>query len=83
VLGLAAHARVDGGSLELLLKASLKAGPETRAELLGLIEEVVATSDGRPVPVRLVFGAEMPPEPVRQSGIFPVPVQLESAKREV
>lgn len=69
VLGLAAHARAHGGSSELLLKASPQARPETRAELLGLIDEVLATSDGTPVPVRLVFGAEPPPPP--RSGIFP------------
>lgn len=69
VLGLVAHARAHGHSPELLLKASSKAGPETRAELLGLIEEVT-TSNERPFPVRLVFAPPQPPSEAR-SGIFP------------
>jgi hypothetical protein len=71
VLGLAAHACAHVGTPELLLKASLKAGPEMRAELLGLTEEVLAQAQGAPLPVRLVFGADLPPEPAPRSGIFP------------
>jgi hypothetical protein len=71
VLGLAAHARAHGGASELLLHASLKAGPEARAELLGLTEEVLAQTKGAPLPVRLVFGPARPAEPAPRSGIFP------------
>jgi hypothetical protein len=70
VLGLAAHAAAHGGSAELLLKAPPLAGPEMHAELLGLIEEVMATSPAEAVPIRLVFAARQP-EPETRSGIFP------------
>jgi hypothetical protein len=70
VLGLAAHARAHGGASELLLKASAKASTEARAELLGLVEEVMTTSNGQPVPVRLVFDDQRPTAETR-SGIFP------------
>jgi hypothetical protein len=66
---LAAHARASGGSCELLLKASPNSGPETRAELLEVLEEVLSTLNGESVPVRLVFGPGMPPEPARRSDV--------------
>jgi hypothetical protein len=70
VQSLAAQARANRGCCELLLSASSKVGPETRAELLGIIEEVLAASNGRSAPVRLVFETE--PPPARRSGVFPV-----------
>jgi hypothetical protein len=69
LLGLAAHGRTGGGSPELLLCASPWLAAERRLELLGLVEEVLASKE-RPVPVRLVFGAQPLPESELGSGIF-------------
>lgn len=75
VLGLAAHARAHEGVCELLVGASPKVGPDARDELLGLVEEVLAASHGRHLPVRLVFGTESPQEAACPSGIFPALTQ--------
>jgi len=70
VLGLAAHARAQGGMPELLLKAPPQASPNARAALCGLIEEVMGTSTDPSVPVRLLFDGESPQSRAQRSGIF-------------
>jgi hypothetical protein len=69
VLGLSMHGRAHGMS-ELLLSARPKASLEVRVGLLGLVEEVLASSNGDQVPIRLRFGepAQRVPEP--RSGVF-------------
>jgi hypothetical protein len=70
VLGLSTHGSANGGMTELLLTARPKASLEVRFGLLGLVEEVLGSSNGPQVPVRLRFGepAQRGPEP--RSGVF-------------
>ncbi|HEX2875213.1 MAG TPA: hypothetical protein VHP33_28370 [Polyangiaceae bacterium] len=69
LLGMAAHGRAGAVPAELLLSASPWLAPERRVELLGLIEEVLASKE-RPLPVRLVFGVQPQPAAELGSGIF-------------
>ncbi len=77
VRGLAAHARAHGLS-ELLLTAPPNAGPQRRAELLDLVQEVWGVAAG--IPVRVSFSAPEPREP--KSGVFACPRRPELAHGE-
>lgn len=78
VLGLAAAARAHGKLIELHLTAPPKAGQQVRAELLGLVEEIWASSGGKPIPVRLRFGAQLDAPDAPRSGVFTLPARASS-----
>ncbi|HKY36706.1 MAG TPA: hypothetical protein VJN18_12240 [Polyangiaceae bacterium] len=67
VLAIARHARTHGSAAELLLDAPAKADGQARQELIGLVDQLLSSTQGEPLPVRLCFGASPQPEP--KSGV--------------
>jgi hypothetical protein len=59
VFGLARHGQARGELAELQLAAQPQAGPASRAELLGLIGEVLASAEGKSPAVRLLFDQDL------------------------
>jgi hypothetical protein len=66
---MAAHARAHGQS-ELILETTATPKAALRHELVSLVEELLAGSEGQSVPVRLRFTATPLPNSPPKSGVF-------------